>query len=162
MACQTASQAVKGQERRDHMQLCMEQAHLGCLKQAIDQKIGPAAQGFREDLRELAGRFRLLRIRTPTASISAFGSKYDRYVCSGEWISISPQSIQSGIQAGRRVSSGPRPDCEVRVLSTTSRSTGCTGLSAVGTATSGPDDCSRSCAAGSALRAKPEAVVPYR
>jgi Spy/CpxP family protein refolding chaperone len=38
-ACQTASQGMKGQEQRDQMQLCMAQAHLDCLKQAIDQKI---------------------------------------------------------------------------------------------------------------------------
>jgi hypothetical protein len=46
-ACQTASQAFKGQEGRDQMQLCMAQAHLDCLKQAIDQKIvGPQRQDF--------------------------------------------------------------------------------------------------------------------
>lgn len=39
MACKAASQAMQGQERRDQMQLCMMQAHLDCLKQAIDQKI---------------------------------------------------------------------------------------------------------------------------
>jgi hypothetical protein len=39
LACQSASQRVKGQERRDQMQLCMMQARLDCLKQAIDQKI---------------------------------------------------------------------------------------------------------------------------
>ena len=38
-ACKTASQAMKGQEQRDQMQLCMMQARLDCLKQAIDQKI---------------------------------------------------------------------------------------------------------------------------
>jgi hypothetical protein len=47
MACQTASQALKGQDQRDQMQLCMAQAHLDCLKQAIDQKIvGPQRQDF--------------------------------------------------------------------------------------------------------------------
>jgi hypothetical protein len=47
MACQTASQALKGQDQRDQMQLCMAQAHLDCLKQAIDQKIvGPLRQDF--------------------------------------------------------------------------------------------------------------------
>jgi hypothetical protein len=47
MACQTASQAMKGQDRRDQMQLCMAQAHLDCLKQAIDQKIvGPQRKDF--------------------------------------------------------------------------------------------------------------------
>jgi hypothetical protein len=47
MACQSASQALKGQDRRDQMQLCMAQAHLDCLKQAIDQKIdGPQRKDF--------------------------------------------------------------------------------------------------------------------
>ena len=47
LACQTAAQAMKGQEQRDQMQLCMAQAHLDCLKQAIDQKIvGPARKDF--------------------------------------------------------------------------------------------------------------------
>jgi hypothetical protein len=42
-----ASHAVKGQERRDQMQLCMAQAHLDCLKQAIDQTIvGPQRKDF--------------------------------------------------------------------------------------------------------------------
>lgn len=46
-ACQAASQGVKGQERRDQLQLCMAQAHLDCLKQAIDQKIvGPQRRDF--------------------------------------------------------------------------------------------------------------------
>jgi Spy/CpxP family protein refolding chaperone len=39
LACRTASQGFKGQEQRDQMQLCMAQARLDCLKQAIDQKI---------------------------------------------------------------------------------------------------------------------------
>ena len=38
-ACQGASQGVQGQERQDQMQLCVAQARLDCLKQAIDQKI---------------------------------------------------------------------------------------------------------------------------
>jgi hypothetical protein len=47
LACQTASQALKGQDQRDQMQLCMAQAHLDCLKQAIDQKIvGPQRKDF--------------------------------------------------------------------------------------------------------------------
>jgi hypothetical protein len=47
MACQSASQALQGQDRRDQMQLCMAQAHLDCLKQAIDQKIvGPQRRDF--------------------------------------------------------------------------------------------------------------------
>lgn len=46
-ACQAAAQAVKGQERHDQMQLCMAQAHLDCLKQAIDQKVvGPQRRDF--------------------------------------------------------------------------------------------------------------------
>ncbi len=46
-ACQTASLGMKGQERRDQIQLCMAQAHLDCLKQAIDQKIiGPQRKDF--------------------------------------------------------------------------------------------------------------------
>jgi|SRR5450432_1999338 hypothetical protein len=46
-ACQTASQGLKGQERQDQVQLCVAQAHLDCLKQAIDQKIvGPQRKDF--------------------------------------------------------------------------------------------------------------------
>src|SRR6266702_2625139 len=46
-ACQTASQGMRGQEQKDQMQLCMAQAHLDCLKQAIDQKIvGPQRKEF--------------------------------------------------------------------------------------------------------------------
>jgi hypothetical protein len=46
-ACRTASQGFKGQDQRDQMQLCMAQAHLDCLKQAIDQKIvGPQRKEF--------------------------------------------------------------------------------------------------------------------
>jgi Spy/CpxP family protein refolding chaperone len=46
-ACQSASQGMRGQEQRDQMQLCMAQAHLDCLKQAIDQKIvGPQRKDF--------------------------------------------------------------------------------------------------------------------
>jgi hypothetical protein len=46
-ACQAASQAFNGQERQDQMQLCMAQARLDCLKQAIDQKIvGPQRKDF--------------------------------------------------------------------------------------------------------------------
>src|ERR1700682_5993122 len=39
-ACQTASQGLKGQERQDQAQLCVEQAHLDCLKHEIDHKDG--------------------------------------------------------------------------------------------------------------------------
>jgi parvulin-like peptidyl-prolyl isomerase len=47
LACQTASQGMKGQEQRDQMQLCLAQARLDCLKQAIDQKIvGPERKDF--------------------------------------------------------------------------------------------------------------------
>lgn len=47
LACQTASQGMTGQDKRDRMQLCMAQAHLDCLKQAIDQKIvGPQRKDF--------------------------------------------------------------------------------------------------------------------
>ena len=38
-ACQNSTQALKGQDKRDQMQLCMAQARLDCLKQAVDQKI---------------------------------------------------------------------------------------------------------------------------
>jgi hypothetical protein len=38
---------MKGQEQRDQMQLCLAQARLDCLKQAIDQKIvGPERKDF--------------------------------------------------------------------------------------------------------------------
>jgi hypothetical protein len=47
LACQTASEAVRGQARKDQMQLCMMQARLDCLKQAIDQNIvGPQRKDF--------------------------------------------------------------------------------------------------------------------
>jgi hypothetical protein len=47
MACQIASQAMTGQEKSDQIQLCMAQARLDCLKQAIDQKIvGPQRREF--------------------------------------------------------------------------------------------------------------------
>jgi hypothetical protein len=47
LACQAASEAVKGQARKDQMQLCMMQARLDCLKQAIDQNIvGPQRKDF--------------------------------------------------------------------------------------------------------------------
>jgi hypothetical protein len=47
LACQTASEAMKGQARKDQMQLCMMQARLDCVKQAIDQNIvGPQRKDF--------------------------------------------------------------------------------------------------------------------
>jgi hypothetical protein len=46
-ACQSSVQALKGQDRHDQVQLCMAQARLDCLKQAIDQKIvGPQRRDF--------------------------------------------------------------------------------------------------------------------
>ena len=46
-ACQTAVKGLQGQERQDQLQLCRAQAHLDCLKQAIDQKVvGPQRRDF--------------------------------------------------------------------------------------------------------------------
>jgi hypothetical protein len=46
-ACRAAAQATQGQERADQIQLCIAQARLDCLKQAIDQKIvGPQRRDF--------------------------------------------------------------------------------------------------------------------
>ncbi|WP_024508518.1 hypothetical protein [Bradyrhizobium sp. ARR65] len=46
-ACRAAAQSFKGQDRADQMQLCMAQARLDCLKQAIDQKVvGPQRKEF--------------------------------------------------------------------------------------------------------------------
>ena len=45
--CRAASQKYQGQDRADQMQLCMAQAHLDCLRQAIDQKVvGPQRRDF--------------------------------------------------------------------------------------------------------------------
>jgi hypothetical protein len=38
-ACQTSNQLLKGQDKRDQIQLCMAQARLDCLKEAIDKKV---------------------------------------------------------------------------------------------------------------------------
>jgi hypothetical protein len=47
MACQASAQAMTGQDKRDHMQLCIAQVRLDCIKQAIDQKIvGPQRRDF--------------------------------------------------------------------------------------------------------------------
>jgi len=49
VACREAvtSKQLKGQDRKDQMALCLAQAHLDCLKQAIDQKIvGPQRRDF--------------------------------------------------------------------------------------------------------------------
>jgi hypothetical protein len=39
VGCLATTQSLKGQDKRDQMQLCMAQARLDCLKQAIDQKV---------------------------------------------------------------------------------------------------------------------------
>ncbi|MET4390404.1 hypothetical protein ABIB73_006186 [Bradyrhizobium sp. F1.4.3] len=39
VTCLATTQNVKGQDKRDQIQLCMAQARLDCLRQAIDQKI---------------------------------------------------------------------------------------------------------------------------
>ncbi|TYL90189.1 hypothetical protein FXB40_32595 [Bradyrhizobium rifense] len=39
VTCLGTTQNLKGQDKRDQMQLCMAQARLDCLKQAIDQKV---------------------------------------------------------------------------------------------------------------------------
>jgi hypothetical protein len=45
--CQASTQSLKGQDRRDQMQLCIAQARLDCLKQAIDKKVdGPQRRDF--------------------------------------------------------------------------------------------------------------------
>jgi hypothetical protein len=47
VTCLATTQALQGQDKRDQMQLCMAQARLDCLKQAIDQKIvGKARKDF--------------------------------------------------------------------------------------------------------------------
>ncbi|MCK1742015.1 hypothetical protein IVA80_14305 [Bradyrhizobium sp. 139] len=39
VTCLATTASLKGQDKRDQMQLCMAQARLDCLKQAVDQKI---------------------------------------------------------------------------------------------------------------------------
>ena len=47
VTCLATTASLKGQDKRDQMQLCMAQARLDCLKQAIDQKVvGEARKGF--------------------------------------------------------------------------------------------------------------------
>ena len=47
VTCLSATASLKGQDKRDQMQLCMAQARLDCLKQAIDQKVvGPQRRDF--------------------------------------------------------------------------------------------------------------------
>jgi hypothetical protein len=46
-ACRAVSQSAQGQDRQDQMQLCMAQARMDCLKEAIDRKItGPQRRDF--------------------------------------------------------------------------------------------------------------------
>ena len=46
-ACQSAAAGLQGQERQDQMQLCIAQARLDCLKQAIDAKVvGPQRRDY--------------------------------------------------------------------------------------------------------------------
>jgi hypothetical protein len=46
-ACRSASQNFSGQDRIDQMQLCMAQARLDCIKQAIDQRtVSPQRKDF--------------------------------------------------------------------------------------------------------------------
>ena len=45
--CLAAAQGKQGQDRQDQIQLCLAQARVECLKQAIDQKIvGPQRHDF--------------------------------------------------------------------------------------------------------------------
>jgi hypothetical protein len=47
VTCLATTASLKGQDKRDQMQLCMAQARVDCLKQAIDQKVvGEARKGF--------------------------------------------------------------------------------------------------------------------
>ncbi|MDA9421740.1 MULTISPECIES: hypothetical protein [Bradyrhizobium] len=39
VTCLATTQSLNGQVKRDQMQLCMAQARVDCLKQAIDQKV---------------------------------------------------------------------------------------------------------------------------
>lgn len=39
VTCLATTASLKGQDKRDQLQLCLAQARLDCLKQAIDQKI---------------------------------------------------------------------------------------------------------------------------
>ena len=39
VTCLATTQSLKGQDKRDQMQLCMAQARVDCLKQAIDRKL---------------------------------------------------------------------------------------------------------------------------
>jgi hypothetical protein len=47
VTCVATTASLKGQDKRDQLQLCLAQARLDCLKQAIDQKIvGEARKSF--------------------------------------------------------------------------------------------------------------------
>jgi hypothetical protein len=47
MTCHTSAQALQGQDRKDQMELCVAQARLDCLKQAIAQKVvGPQRRDY--------------------------------------------------------------------------------------------------------------------
>lgn len=39
VTCMATTASLKGQDKRDQMQLCLAQARVDCLKQAIDQKV---------------------------------------------------------------------------------------------------------------------------
>ncbi|MBR0959348.1 hypothetical protein [Bradyrhizobium japonicum] len=39
MTCLATTASLKGQDKRDQLQLCLAQARVDCLKQAIDQKV---------------------------------------------------------------------------------------------------------------------------
>ena len=47
VTCLATTASLKGQDNRDQMQLCMAQARVDCLKQAIDQKVvGESRKSF--------------------------------------------------------------------------------------------------------------------
>ena len=47
VTCLATTASLKGQDKRDQMQLCMAQARVDCLKQAIDQKVvGESRKSF--------------------------------------------------------------------------------------------------------------------
>ncbi len=47
LTCRTSAHALQGQDIKDRMELCLEEARLDCLKQAIAQKVvGPERRDF--------------------------------------------------------------------------------------------------------------------
>ena len=47
VTCLATAASLNGQDKRDQLQLCLAQARLDCLKQAIDQKVvGEARRSF--------------------------------------------------------------------------------------------------------------------